>query len=123
MEKPAYIIEVISEKFNKLPKRKQDDVLLHELAHIFETDLSKSQAKRVLNWSKEKEWNTDVSEKFARGFEKYLSEGKAPNKDMKVIFEQFKEWLEAIYRGIIKHKGEINLNNKMPNVNYISNET
>jgi len=32
--KPAYIIEVISEHFDKLPERQQNEVLLHELAHI-----------------------------------------------------------------------------------------
>lgn len=32
--KPAYIIEVISEKFDKLPDREKDRVLLHELAHV-----------------------------------------------------------------------------------------
>lgn len=32
--KPAYIVEVISEKFDNLSTREQDEVLLHELAHI-----------------------------------------------------------------------------------------
>jgi len=32
--KPAYILEVISERFDKLPPREQHKVLLHELAHI-----------------------------------------------------------------------------------------
>jgi len=31
---PTYALEVISERFDKLPKNKQDHVLLHELAHI-----------------------------------------------------------------------------------------
>lgn len=31
---PAYIVEVISEHFDKLSEREQDKVLLHELAHI-----------------------------------------------------------------------------------------
>ena len=31
---PHYIIEVLSEKFDGLSKDKQDEVLLHELAHI-----------------------------------------------------------------------------------------
>ncbi len=31
---PAYVIEVISEKFDKLPQKEQDKILLHEIAHI-----------------------------------------------------------------------------------------
>ena len=31
---PSYIIEVISEKFDKLDSEQQDKILLHELAHI-----------------------------------------------------------------------------------------
>lgn len=34
---PAYVIEVISEKFDKLPSDKQDMVLVHELLHIPKT--------------------------------------------------------------------------------------
>jgi len=32
--KPSYIIEVISEKFDKLNEKEKDKVLLHEIAHI-----------------------------------------------------------------------------------------
>lgn len=31
---PAYIVEVISEHFDKLPTKEQDKILLHELTHI-----------------------------------------------------------------------------------------
>lgn len=31
---PAYILEVISEKFNKLSKKDKDHILIHELLHI-----------------------------------------------------------------------------------------
>ncbi len=31
---PAYIIEIISEHFDKLNQRKKDEILLHELSHI-----------------------------------------------------------------------------------------
>lgn len=33
-KEPGYIIEVLSEKFDDLGKYEQDEVLLHELAHI-----------------------------------------------------------------------------------------
>jgi len=36
-KKPSYIIEVITEKFDKLSHKKQDEILLHELAHIPKT--------------------------------------------------------------------------------------
>ncbi len=32
--KPAYVLEVISEKYDKLPQSERDKVLLHELTHI-----------------------------------------------------------------------------------------
>lgn len=33
-EKPAYVIEVISEKFDNLKEKQKDEILIHELAHI-----------------------------------------------------------------------------------------
>lgn len=33
-EEPAYIIEVLSEKFDKLPQNQKDRILLHEITHI-----------------------------------------------------------------------------------------
>lgn len=37
-------------------------------------------------------------EQFARGFEAYLMEGRAPNADLRSAFEKFRAWLVSIYR-------------------------
>lgn len=41
-----------------------------------------------------------MQEKFARGFERYLAEGKAPTERLKAVFEKFEQWLMDIYEGI-----------------------
>lgn len=42
----------------------------------------------------------DQHEQFARGFEKYLAEGKAPSIELQGAFSRFKRWLTAIYRDL-----------------------
>jgi hypothetical protein len=37
-------------------------------------------------------------ELFARGFERYLYEGKAPSQALRVAFSRFKDWLGRIYK-------------------------
>lgn len=41
-------------------------------------------------------------EKFARGFEAYLAEGKSPSLEMRGLFARFRDWLVNVYRNI-KH--------------------
>lgn len=43
---------------------------------------------------------TDQHEQFARGFEAYLREGKAPTLELKKLFAAFKRWLTQLYRDI-----------------------
>jgi hypothetical protein len=45
-----------------------------------------------------------AEEKFARGFEEYLMEGKAPSPELVPVFEKFKEWLAHIYARV---KGQL----------------
>jgi hypothetical protein len=42
----------------------------------------------------------DAHEKFARGFEAYLFEGKAPNIEMQSLFQRFRSWLKRVYKSI-----------------------
>jgi hypothetical protein len=86
---------------------------LHEIAHVYEEVLTKSERTKILDWAGSKEWDTNASEKFARGFERYLSEGKAPIPELKQIFDDFKDWLVDIYKGITGSEIDLKLNNKM----------
>ena len=71
---------------------------LHEMAHEFESVLSDSEKKTILKWAGTKTWNTNTSEAFAKGFEKYLYEGKSPSQELKALFEKFANWLKDLLR-------------------------
>lgn len=43
---------------------------------------------------------TEQHEQFARGFEQYLGEGKAPSPDLQSVFSQFKAWILSIYKSL-----------------------
>lgn len=45
----------------------------------------------------EKRW---MQERFARGFERYIAEGKAPTQALQSAFRKFKFWLISIYRDL-----------------------
>lgn len=50
------------------------------------------------NRMKDLQVDAGLQEQWARAFETYMREGKAPNSALKAIFEQFKQWLTSIYR-------------------------
>ena len=64
--------------------------MVHEIGHVFESDLTDAEKKIVKDFG--------GSEPFARGFEKYLRDGKAPNKELQTLFDKFKDWLTNIYQ-------------------------
>ena len=87
---------------------------LHELAHEFEADLTADEIKIVERWSKEKFGSIDFREKFARGFEAYVMEGKSPNTSLERVFNRFAVWLQTIYNNVVEYNGQkIRLNRKM----------
>jgi hypothetical protein len=86
---------------------------LHEVAHKFEKYLTPEERAVVLSFAETPEWTTATSEKFARGFEKYLAEGKAPTSALQDIFDAFANWLMAIYNGIVNSEIDIILNDEM----------
>jgi len=56
----------------------------------------------VKKWAnvKNNNWTTRAEEKFARGFERYLREGKAPTPELQSVFAKLKTWLTNIYKQI-----------------------
>lgn len=73
---------------------------VHELSHVFRKDLVDTDLKIIKDWVgvEGDKWERHHEEKFARGFEKYLKTGKAPNATLTRIFDKFKEWMSDIYK-------------------------
>ena len=51
-------------------------------------------------YSKKKDPYDTPHERFARGFEQYMMEGRAPSKGLARVFEKFKNWMVRIYEGL-----------------------
>jgi hypothetical protein len=82
---------------------------LHELAHVFEHYLTKEEKAKIIKAAKTTRWTRETSEYFARGFEKYLAEGKSSDP----IFEKFKQFLLDIYKAIKGSPIDVKLNKDM----------
>jgi hypothetical protein len=91
---------------------------LHESAHLWLNDMLEyvrsGQAnesylddwKALSAWLDFKEDQTALTveqqEKFARGFEQYLMEGKAPSRGLRKVFAALKQWLFKDYRSVVQ---------------------
>lgn len=92
-------------------KTANPSTLFHELGHLFLRDMrdvakatkrprARHDYKVIKDWlgAKGDRLTRAQEEKFARGFEQYLREGKAPKPALQEIFDRFKAWLENIYK-------------------------
>lgn len=109
------------ERIISIFKTADRSTFLHEMGHVFFDDIQKlasmenAPEQLVLDWNKLKEWsewddaqgadNTKAHEKFARGWEAYLREGKAPTKGLQRVFRMFSKWLTRIYRAVTRLGG------------------
>lgn len=72
---------------------------LHELTHLWETVLTREEKKAILDWTGDKEWTTNTSERFAKGFEQYVYEGiKTGNKEIDELFAKFSKWFKSVIK-------------------------
>lgn len=108
-------------KFNITLGEKRDlSTLVHELGHYYLEviqDLASSEnapqqvkddVQAVRDWvgaEGDAPLTTEQHEQFARGFESYLAEGKAPAPELNGAFARFKRWMMAIY----KHLSRLNV--------------
>lgn len=66
----------------------------------------KADAQAVLDWlgAKDRHSITDEQhEMFARAFEQYVHEGKAPTSALDQVFQKLKDWMTAIYKSLVEH--------------------
>ena len=87
--------------------------VFHEFGHLFFYDLSRRAAlpeatertrrdyevlKDWLGWREDQtSWTTEQHEQFARGFEAYLFEGKAPSVELRQVFRTIRDWMVRVY--------------------------
>jgi len=125
-------VEKLNDKFKVYLGTDRDvSTAPHELAHIFQNDLSNAEKATVVQWVNDKlgkkykpsQWNwndsatsIEISEAFAEGFIEYLKEKQKPNsklKDTEIgrIFDKFADWLKGVVNTIFK--SEMTLNDQM----------
>lgn len=98
----------------KVFQKADPSTVVHELAHVYLTMIQQaagvstdtefanflSDLNGWLGEPTERGYTRQQQEKFAQGFEAYLAEGKAPNKQLEGVFKQFARWLADIYRAV-----------------------
>ena len=96
--------------------------LVHESGHLFRRTLNEKQLDDFAQWAgfksaddyldydnrfwdgklteEESKRYSEAEEKFARGWEQYLIEGKAPTPTLTKVFKAFTEWMLDIYKAV-----------------------
>lgn len=98
-----------------LGEKRDLSTVLHELGHYYLEVIDEIAAgqnppaqvaddvAKLRSWlgaEEGKPLTTEQHEQFARGFEHYLAEGKAPNPELAGAFARFKRWLIAVYKDL-----------------------
>jgi hypothetical protein len=99
----------------RLDKRSDLSTVLHEMGHYYLEVIGdlvqdgKANEALAADYAVVRDWlgaeagkplTVDQHEQFARGFELYLAEGKAPSIELQGAFARFKSWLTGIYKDL-----------------------
>lgn len=97
--------------------------LTHELGHIYLEEIrslirtGNASPAIAEDWGKIQEWlgvnltdgiTTEHHEQFARAWEQYLMEGKAPTKELESVFERFRTWMTEVYKTVKSLNANLN---------------
>lgn len=107
--KGAYSQRIDRRAVISLFERADASTFMHETAHFFFEELkafaatsekSARMLKTVNDWLKSdgETYTVEQTEQFARGFEQYLREGKAPSNYLKRVFDAFMNWMRQLYK-------------------------
>ncbi len=107
--KGAYSQRIDRRAIISLFERADASTFMHETAHFFFEELkafaptsekSAQMLKTVNDWlgSDGASYTVEQTEQFARGFEQYLREGKAPSSYLKRVFDAFMNWMRNLYK-------------------------
>lgn len=106
----------------RLGKKSDLSTVLHEMGHYYLEVIGdlvqdgKANEALTGDYAVIRDWlgaeagkplTVDQHEQFARGFEKYLAEGKAPSIELQNAFARFKRWLVGIYKDLRRLDVEI----------------
>lgn len=103
----------------KLTEASNRSTFIHEAGHLFLEIESRIAAKdgisdiqrKMLDWLGVESFDqikVEHHEKFARGFEAYAMEGRAPSKDLVEVFRSFARWLKKVYASMKQLDVELN---------------
>src|SRR5690606_29666169 len=80
---------------------------LHESAHFYlevlqDLEGMEAELATIREWvgNDGGDFTTEQHEQFARGFEAYLFEGKAPSPELVTAFARFRSWLIGVYKSL-----------------------
>lgn len=103
--------------------------LVHENGHVFRRVLKDvadttgnpyvlRDLETIEAWAgvKDGAWNRAAEEKFARGFERYMAEGKAPTPALTRAFESFRTWMLEIYKTLTGNAIDVKLTDEVRRV-------
>lgn len=105
-----------------LMKSANASTFIHETGHHWTDELLKdassedapsdivqdaSAVRKYVGAEDDAELTTKQHEKMARSFERFMMEGRAPNKELAGVFAKFKQWLDKIYQIVENLKAPI----------------